>query len=466
MIFPILTSLIIPFHQSHDHVKGSNSRSINKTSPYVPLKVQKIPAKLPNNLAHGLTVQELKEMTRARLTSEVTEESASVTSTPIPDDMSHYSRQRVYSHEIATRQRFDSSESWRSAPVPNLGRNPSRNGGSNIRVNIHQQPGLSSFYSADAADNVSVVSGYGGESHIGSEVSGIYTAASSRDLGRSTSFPMAGESTGEYDVNTTVSFETGRARVASGLPSPTLSNLLEDKPFSPSINASFSGEGRIFDFAGLPASPAIQRSPFSEKGLSDLLCQQPITPSTGHTFSFSDDLPVHDDLQMAVTDLTPSSLERQRSRNAELPNYVAESVLGSSNAFQENFDNCNKPSPLRDGVLQNGQNPWKENGNGEISKLESDLNNLLFSGNDDSRPDNFPFASTQSKASFKEESYWTPVDGQPLTTHDTPNIAIREKFNDDCIEFLGTPDRLVEKTSERITPSKSGSKKNSRWTFF
>lgn len=437
-------------------MKSTTSRSLKITSPYVPLKVQKIPAKLPHNLAHGLTVQELKEMTKARLTTAVSEESGSVTSTPIPDDSSQFSRQRVYSHEILTRQRFDSSESWRSAPVPNMGNNLSRN--------CHRQLGRSSFYTADT-DNVSAVSGYAGESHIGSDASGIYTATSSRDLGRSASFHASSESAGDYDFNTAVSFETGRTRVPAGLPSPALSNLCEDKPFSTSINASFSGDGNMYDYAGLPLSPSIQRSPFSERGLSHLLLRQPVTPSTGQTFSFSEDIPSlndlqYDDFRTAILDPPSSSFKRQTSRNAELPNYVAESVLGSSTALQENFDDYNRPSPLRDGVLQNARNPWKENDSVTISKLESDLNNLLFSGNDDGGPDSFPFASIQSKASFKKKSEWSPADEQPLTPHGT---SIPEEFSDDCVDFFGTPKRFAEGSGS--TP-KSGSKKSSRWNFF
>lgn len=439
-------------HKQHDHVKGPN-RNISKiTSPYVPLKVQRVPAKLPT---HGLTVQELKEMTRARLASEATEESGSVNTTPVADDASLYelSRQRVYSHEgsASVRQRIDSSESWRSAPAPNMGRSTFTKARSNSRLNVHQrqQPGLSSFYSADAADNVSVMSGYGGDSYMGSDASGIFTTSSSRDLGRSVSFPAASESTCDYDVYTAVSFETGRARVATaGLTSPALSNLMEDKPFSPSISASFSGEGRNYDFAGLPASPAVH-SPFGRR--------QPVTPSSRQTLSYSDDRAFQDDSRFSMPELPPVHLERQTSRNDELSKHVAESVLRSSNVLADNFDDY-RPSPVRNEVVQN---PWKKNDSGGISKLESDLNNLLFSGNDVSGSDSFPFASIQSRANIDNESDWTPVYGQPLTPHARSNV---ENFNDDGDECFGSPDRTSDKASG--ASSKSGNKKSSRWNFF
>jgi len=428
-------------HKQHDHVKGQ-SRNISKiTSPYVPLKVQKVPAKLPT---HGLTVQELKEMTRARLASEATEESGSVNTTPV-------TRQRVYSHEGAAsvRQRIDSSESWRSAPAPNLGRNNFTKPRSSSRLNVHQrqQPGLSSFYSADAADNVSVNSGYGGDSYMGSDASGMFTTSSSRDLGRSVSFPATSESASDYDMYTAVSFETGRARVTTaGLTSPTLSNLMEDKPFTPSISASFSGEGRNYDFAGLPASPAVQ-SPFGRR--------QPVTPSSRQTFSFSDDRPIQDNSRFSIPELPPVQLERQSSRNDELSKHVAESVLRPSNILADNFDDY-KPSPAKDEVVQN---PWKKNDSGGISKLESDLNNLLFSGNG-ANP--YPFASIQPKASIDNESDWAPVHGHPLTPHATSNI---ENFSDDGDVCFGSPDRISDKASGASSRSGS-SKKSSRWNFF
>lgn len=448
--------LICSFHFHSKNLEqsssSSHSRSHQKKSPYVQLKVLKVP-----KLSHGLTVQELKEMTRARLASEVTDETGSMSPTGPNDDEQH-NRQRVYSHEAvrtdAARSRIDSSDSFRSAPAayaPSSFRqrlyseqsynNPVVKSRSSSRLN---NTGISSFYSQDAGDSGSVnsfASGYGGDSHFGSDASGIYTTAtsSSRDLGRSVSFPV-GENVEESDQYSpfmaSASFETGSRRLAANcLPSPALSNLLEDRPFSPEIGNSFSGEGQRFDFAGFPASPAVHRGAFSDEVFSVA------TPSTSQSYGFSDSHFTNDNAPApAPVPVLTGNFDRPGSRGAELPKSVAESVLGSSGGLLSEFfqDDSYKPSPLRAGI----RNPWNESNDLGVSKLETDLKNLIFSESNNAAAlvDDFPFSSFHSNSSVTSEPNWSPVAGrQPRTSRDKSKIAIPEDFHDDGIDFASSP---------------------------
>ncbi len=428
-------------------------------------------------------------MTRARLATEATSDGSG--SVGVNDAIEHQyiPRQRVYSQEsnrsnrsdVIPRQRIDSAESYRSAPASYATqsssfsfRNPFAKSRSSSRL---QQPGISTFGSMDAGDNASVnsyVSGHGGESYVGSDASGFYASATAscgaRDLGRSVSFPV-GECPGETESElyghfmASASFETGTRRLAAGgLPSPALSNLMEDKPFHSEIGTSFSGEGQRFDFGGLPASPAVHNKSFSEETLSELLPnKRPITPSTVQSVTFSDSHTTNDEalhIAAPMPDLKPSILGAQSVRGGELSKTVAESVLGGE-LLQEH------PPFLKDG--QDACNPWKQSNDGGFSKLESDLNNLLLSENNTENVDDFPFSSFRSKASAKKQFDWTSTSvglhaGNPVEESSNPSIA--ECFNDDG-SSLPSSRKSDEDASKLSSPAKSVNKKRntSRWKF-
>ena len=422
-------------------------------------------------------------MTRARLASEATEESGSV---GVNDaDHQYNPRQRVYSHEgnnseAVPRQRFDSADSFRSAPSsyapqPSSNfRNPFVKSRSSSRLN---HPGISTFGSLDAGDNASVnsfVSGLGTESFVGSDASGFYTAApSTRDLGRSVSFPV-GESHGESENDqyghymASASFETGsRRHAASGLPSPGLSNLMEDKPFHSDIDigASFSGEGQRFEFGGLPASPAVHNSSFSEEALSDLLHKRrPITPSTARSQTFSDSHTTNDEIPFPIPDLKVGILGRQTSRGGELSKTVAESVLGSSPLLNQGEFLKENPSFLKEDG-QDASNPWEESDDSGFSKLQTDLNKLLLSESN-RNVGNSLFSSFRSKSSAKKESDWTSLAGDALTPRDASNITTPECFDDDAgVAF--TASVSTDESPPNASPAKIVNKKRntSRWKF-
>ena len=494
-------------HETHGH-----NQSHHKKNQYFPLKVQNV-SKLPQSLSHGLTVQELKEMTKARLATEATDETASASASisatatgsedhqyphPNPNNNNNNNsnnpnsdpRQRVYSYE-GTRQRFDSADSFRSAPSTSAQsssnfRNPFAKSRSSTR--LHQHAAISTFGSMDGGDNASVTSyasGIGTESFVGSEASGFYNSTcSSRDLVRSGSFPHGEtrhetehELYGQYMTSTSTSFETSRRHISSGLPSPGLSNLMEDKPFHSDLGASFSGEGNRFDFGGLPVSPAVHRSAFGEEALSDFLPNthshshshssssnqhRPITPSNmqSHTFSDPIPLPIPELKNMGV-------LERQTSRGGELSKNVAESVLGSPQ--------FNASDSFSKDLVQDATHPWDESNDGGFSKLQTDLNNLLLSENNNN-VDSFPFSSFQSKststaaaAGVKKESDWSSLAaGDALVSHGTPNskVTTPECFDDDGGVTFSNSVSTDENTPEP-SPAKSVTKKrtSSRWKF-
>lgn len=409
-------------------------------------------------------------MTRARLASGTEESKSSMNSNPVPtEDASMSSRRRVYSYESMNRQRFDSQESWRSAPSQSNVRRQFMQQRSNPQIQYSRQVHLGSatnLYSPDG-DNGSVLSGQGSESYLGSDVSGIYTSGS-REFGRSVSFPQESTEVEHPTFRTAASFETGRARVTS---TPTLSNLLENKPFSPVIGASFSSEGRSFDFAGLPASPAVRKSQFGDESLNDLLRPQQMTPSTSQTFSFSEDRGILDDNHHMIPELhshaesdeRPISRESQKSN--DLPNHVAESVLGSALESEDTFEE--QPSPMANYLLsERNQNPWSDQK--EITKLENEIANLVMSTQsvDSDDQDSFPFSSIQSKSLFTQnDGEKVSSDGFPITPSNSSNMAIPENFNDDGDFSGGDKEKEASAPSSgRSTPSKSANRRKN-WFF-
>lgn len=329
-------------------------------------------------------------------------------------------------------------------------------------------PVISTHGSMDATDSGSVtshLSGFGTESNVGSETSGMYASVSSRDLGRSATFPVNESNSGEVENDqygnfmTAASFETGTRRLAlSGLPSPALSNLMEDRPFHSDIRTSFSGEGKRFDFGGLPASPAVHNKSFSEDSFGDVLHKKgPITPLTAQSLAFSDSLTTNEEISVPLPDLPPRILERNVSKGGELPNSMAESVLVTE---EENN------SPWREQHKQ-GLNPWKETNDSSFSKLETDLNNLLLSGNNNNSVDDFPFATFQSKSAAKSQSDWTPLTGTALTPSSSSNAtAVHERFDDDGVGFQSSSPVRADGESP-VAPEKNVNKwrSTSRWKF-
>ena len=444
-------------------------------------------------------------MTRARLASEATEDSGTGTGTETvsvndADQQLQHSlnRQRVYSHDNVrnevNRQRFNSCDSLRSAPSSSYaGHHSSSNfrnpfgksmSGSSSRLNhmSGNHPVISTHGSMDAADNGSVnsyASGLGTESQsqVGSEASGVYTSMSmsSRDLGRCSTFPMGetnGHVHGETDKDqyghfmTSTSFESGTRRHAlNGLTSPALSNLMEDKPFHNSeIGTSFSGEGMHmrFDFGALPASPAVHTSAFSEEALCDLLhSKRPATPLTAQSLAFSDSHATHDEITVPLPDLPIPmeghlKLSRKVSTSGELPNSVAESVLGSQ---EENT------SPWKI------SNPWKESNsnNRDFAKLTTDVNKLLLSESSSNPVSKFPFSSFRSKSVSvaDKESDWTPFKETALTPKSVSmsNTVVPEHFDDDGVDVLTSP-APTENEPNTASPAKSVNKRStSRWKF-
>lgn len=447
------------------------------SSSYNPVRVQKNP-KLRQNLVHGLTVQELKEMTRARLANEATEENGSVTTTPVTDDTSHYSFHRAMSYDEGVRQRFYSADSWRPpSKVPSRSWNPFVKSQNNSHLLGHHHPGISSFYSADAADSMSVnsfVSGYGTESHMDSETADIYATASSVDMGRSMSFPAGNDVTDAYydeqqrQLKIAASFEAERPQLNGiGVPSSILSNLVEGKHFPPGIapNLCLGSDRQGYDFAGLPATPAVQRSPFCDDALTDLLHQQPVTPSTMQTLGLSEEYQTPDAAQLRVPDLDHSSLDKVSIkvslRSSDLPNSVAESVLGYSEDHLEARMIDNPTSTLEGTAGEHISNPWIENEENVLSKIEKDLNNLLlFENNGRCKNDNF--------ATSPLDNGWNPGTSSNLSPNRPFVNAVPENFNDDDVESVFTPERRrLGESSYRNSPSKSSSKRRntSRWNF-
>jgi len=499
--------------------RRSHGNSKQKKSPHV--------TKLP----HGLTVQELKEMTRARLASEATDGSttggdgvASPTS-PSRDELNtaesnsafQYNRQRVYSHETAPvrneiRQRLDSDSSLRSAP-PSYRRLPPNhhqrqtlhsdhlsspiNGRnmSNARLSQNQFPGISTYYSADAADTYSVNSYTSGitDPCLGSDASDRFTAASSRELGKSSTFPLSGSGSGETEADyfgsyltASASYDTsGRRLAGSTLSSPGLSNLLEDKPYSPEAALDVNNDINVAPIRGFASRELHASASMENDTFSDILQQPRSTPSSlmgNPTLTQSVPLP----------SLAPNRVERQVSRSADLPNSVAESVLGSLETEAKPdvfFDDkssmgipCNASSASM-GDNARPQNPWNEGNSDPVSNLETEWNNLfkLDQGNLPKSNSKFGLSSFHSKAAdnFLQED-WKPVEGIPLTPSDKSNAAVnnddgrsdqynslRENFEDDGMCFsVSSPMKEQSGGDSDLLEAKTANKKTQRMKFW
>jgi hypothetical protein len=316
----------------------------------------------------------------------------------------------------------------------------------------------------------SFASGYGAESQLESEISDIYTAVSSMDLGRSVSFPTGNKTfDGCYEdqqgnLGAATSFETACSRFNDiGVPSAVLSNLVEGKTFSPKIKLapSVGVDRQSFDFAGLPATPAMQRSSFCEDTLSNLLHHQSVTPSTMQTLSVPpDEFQTSEVAHFHVPDLDRSSVDQFSSHGSNVPNFVAESVL----SYPDLHVNCpkldNPTSPPKGEDVNNYADSWTENEENELSKIEKDLNNLLMSDNGGKgKEDSYP--------TYTLESGWNQFTRSTLSPNRPFTQVVPENFNDDDVESVVTPDRRKLGESSRISPLKSpGKRRNtSRWNF-
>eukprot|EP00558_Chaetoceros_sp_UNC1202_P000775 CAMPEP_0197258752 /NCGR_PEP_ID=MMETSP1429-20130617/83083_1 /TAXON_ID=49237 /ORGANISM="Chaetoceros sp., Strain UNC1202" /LENGTH=434 /DNA_ID=CAMNT_0042722925 /DNA_START=583 /DNA_END=1884 /DNA_ORIENTATION=- len=403
-------------------------------------------------------------MTRARLANEA-DDGVEIVS---PGDMnsscgnSQYSRQRVHSHDVqyndaALRQRLGSEDSFRSAPpaYTQQGLAGSASKYHHSRYSDQKYPGSLNksrsssrlnygigYHPTDAADNTSVASfgsGLGSQSHIGSDTSTWHTtASSSRDLTKTMSFPAGSEADIDQfgSFMTSASFDTGSKRMIA-VERTGLSNLLEDKPFSPAIGTSFSEE-EVFDLASasMPTTPTVPRTGFNNVGLSDVLYQQLTTPSARHTYSLSTGGVANNEKNAQIFQ---SGFERQVSRGGEVPNAVAESVLGSLEAEPDTFQDYTLPighhsqNTYTSDVKVKAQDPWKEKDVDGLSSLGTNWEAMLNLETNQSGEE-FPFSSFPPKPRESEPD-WMSVEGQPITPSSLSNIVISENFHDDGENF-------------------------------
>lgn len=444
-----------------------------------------------NKLPHGLTVQELKEMTKARLAAEASEQSESVTSFDVSEGgggdtfasgtaHNNHPRQRIYSHDSKNdihreRQRLDSADSFgsgsaafqQSSKYQQRGRlSAPQSRHMMAQPQDHHAP-LSSFsYSNDAMDNASVnslTSALGSESYFGSDTSGFYTAttANTRDLSRTRSYAIEENMSEEFERD----YKTKSVSFESYTLSPTsLSHLFENRPLYPNDKAPATTPVKnksvsMFGFAN-DESPA-SRASASTRIISNAANEnvqwtdhgrgRPSSPRAVPTIDHNTDKKLN---------LMPTKLTREISRNGELPNSVAESVLGSSPpSSSENADVFHDykssmglvctDSTAVESEVKSYILPWsdrvevKNNQHrspvDRVSELNTNWNALLNIDCDDSAPDNFPLSTFSSKTNTTPRgSLFSPLFNSvpEEASAGLPNLSSRdvnvpEHFHDD-----------------------------------
>ena len=403
---------------------------------------------ISSKLPHGLTVQELKEMTRARLAAEAAEMRETVKSGDSVDSRSHVNginqsrqvgylhldsrsddmnRQRILSLDSfgsAERQRLGSVESFTSTPSAAFGGYPQGLLSPSLSNDYQEQPPLSSF-SYDAMDNESYASGLGSESFFGSETQCSKTTKYS-----------AGSSV--YKLP----FSANKASPSSYASTKVTTNVRND------------GWNDTFTRSTSPSTlPTVSHSvnSFGAGGNE---------PST----SFFSSIPA------------AGNAERLVSAGAVVPNSVAESVLGTSDdnvddADRDLFHNHNPSINLSSEMDQlsnddppSYNSPWStsrkvdanyKSGDLEVSQLQTKWNSFL---NVNASSDDFPLSTLTSKAtrsfgdaesSLENQHYSSPFQTVPeerviqgLVSRDG---NVPESFLDDHAQDLDVP-----KLSNRI----------------
>jgi len=459
-------------HKSHGVFRGPGSQRSNHR-PREPNQSKKtnhhVAAGSSNSskLPHGLTVQELKEMTRARLAAEAAESTESTlpptesTDNDLSSQVHNPPRQRVYSQEsrssqINNRPRIFSADSFGSIERQRLGSVESFGSAASAvfnnpgyQRNILAQPSLSneqleqpsvSSFSYDAMDNESLTSGLGSESFFGSETVGSRTTKySANSLGYN--LPYSGFNKGSPSSHGTKVTANTRNDGWNG-------------PFARSTSPS--------------SVPTVAQS-CSSFGASD-----------NDSSSLFPKLPIG------------GRLERLVSAGAVVPNSVAESVLGSSEeggrkeateSFHDYGAQSNLVSPVSNQGKSIGSNEavtpytflWSTSresandtgsGNLAISGLQSEWNSLLhIEGRNDSSPDNFPL-TFQSKGNSiigsnectSPENHYYSSPFQPVPEERviqnlmSRDVNVPENFLDDHSQDLTVP-----KLGSRIRRKKSRS---------
>lgn len=341
----------------HQHKGEAHKYYSNVHSPSSSLGYHKAPQKAA--LPHALTVQELKEMTRARLASESTKctETASYSSydsSSVTSSLNQSRRQIVSSHQPIRRRMNDTHRSTESRPHSNLAHSQAEVASKRSNSSrFFQDFSCCSHHSIDAIDNTSVSSFVSGisESHTHvSDVSGRNHRMMSThvDLGRAISEDVSDCS--DY------TFHYAPVEAAYKYASPSsLRNLHEDRPLSADkggLVTSFTGEhffgtrlsgsNQNSDFQSLEIKPSHISMSLHGRFMADKLRQSIQTSSTVSLSSGMsyDSHPFNRDISANIYNTDPvdecyldprmHSLNRPSSGNGDLPNSVAESVLGPS----------------------------------------------------------------------------------------------------------------------------------------
>lgn len=415
-----------------------------------------------SKLPHGLTVQELKEMTRARLALEAAEvketiikSSNSVESdllsqpqTQIPTNSNHQPRQRVFSQDSRSdhmsmnrqrlhstdsfgsieRQRLGSVESFSSAPSTSFG-NSGYNRGlltSSTSYDHLEQPSVSSF-SYDAVDNESLSTALGSESFFGSESHAT-----------------------KYSTNSTT-YNKNPFSQNKGSPISHASTKV-------TTNGHNDGWGEALVRASSPSSiPTVAHSSGSF-GAND-------NENPQGFFS----LPM----------VGPGKLSRMVSAGAVLPNSVAESVLDHTDAdvFNDFKSTTNLSSPEATPRTSNDRSvpyafPWSNSKKEKtedvsedlaVSRLHSGWNSMLnIEGNDS--PDDYTLStgSGSNSMSFEERDNASPENhyySSPFQTVPEErvihNLASRDVNVPEIFHDEHSQDNAVPKISNRMRWKKS-----------
>lgn len=502
-------------HQSHSPLKphtnnypgvqmkysGNNQNQNNKS--HNPQYQNQTPGAGPTSntskLPHGLTVQELKEMTRARLAAEAAEgkdqekdirlvastsSDTSVSASGVPHlaynkvqptfqhemtGNSVFNRQRILSADSfgsVERQRLGSVESFGSAPSAYAasGYHPHQNF---LRKTISQdapeQPSVSSF-SYDAQDTESYVSAIGSESFFGSEThvgSTVGTVTSNaQNMNSNTNNPNA--ITPKYSGNSSSIYT---------LPFTSNSQLSPMSHANKKVTNNIHRDGWTSDIsvarASSPVSSSIPNISHSAGG-SFGSGGGAVTESNQGGSSFFASLPI-------------GKFERSISAGGVVPNSVAESVLGPS--FEENnlgddsnmFQNYNPPNNLVSPQIRNVRNndrsmpfsfPWSvskhrqsEDNSGDlnISQLQNEWESRYLNVGGKDEVDDFPLSTFKSKASsaITGSNYvgsdlspdnrvfaspFQPVpEEQVIHNLASLDVNVPERFHDDNIQELSIP---------------------------
>lgn len=437
-----------PRMQGHAHRQQQRH---NHQSPqnYTPQKnhlhrsTQSVGSGTSSKLPHGLTVQELKEMTRARLAAEAAEARETVKSSDSveADSISHaptydnHSRTRLYSHESR-----DSS----------FGRHPIVSTDS-FGSNVPERQRLGSVESFSSTLSVHNASGYNGM--------GLLTPSLSHDQQPVSSFSYDAMDNESYASAMGTEAIFGDTQISKT--NKHTANSLYRMPYSSEKSAPALNNNHVAPKCGR----TLWSDPFARA------CS-PVPTIGNSTTSFG-----HSEQENESLFATPTALgkmERLTSAGAAVPNSVAESVLlGTSddNFGQHNSemyrDSRRSPSafvspevkrPTNDNLISY-TSPWSNpaeryNDNGEvdegIAKLQSEWNTFLnFESN--SASDDFPLSTFTSKASDQSrlnqlENYSSPFQTVP-EERVIQNLASRD---------VNVPESFIDEPNEESTISKIG----------